>query len=239
MLIERKWWVLVATGLCLGLSFLDQTAVVVIFPSIQKSLGASTLQMEWVINAYMLAMAVFFVLGGRLGDFYGEKRIFLIGMVVFFLASLLCGLASNVGFLVFSRILQGCGSALLVPAQSVIILNAFPVNQRGRAIGINLSVASVFLVLGGFLGGAITEWSSWRMVFWLNGPLCVVSALIVIWAVEPDRSKNIVRTLDWSGLFWQLLSIGALVIGVMELGYWSNLMCLISQKTPSHQLSYF
>lgn len=222
----RRWWILIATGLCLGLSFLDQTAVVIIFPTIQKSLTATTLQMEWVINSYMLAMAVLFVLGGRLGDLYGEKRIFLIGIAIFLTASILCGIAPNVDILIASRVLLGIGSALLIPAQAVIILAAFPVSQRGRAMGINLSVASIFLVLGGFLGGAITELSSWRMVFLLNVPLCLVSAGIVIWLVTPDKLKNIMRHMDWSGLFLQLLSIGTLVIGIMELGYWSWSLCL-------------
>ncbi len=223
----RKWWILLATGLCLGLSFLDQTAVVIIFPTIQKSLMASTLQMEWVINTYMLAMSILFVLGGRLGDLYGEKKIFLIGMSVFLIASMGCGIAPNINFLILGRILQGVGSALLIPAQSVIILSSFPITERGRALGINLSIASVFLVLGGFIGGSITEFSSWRMVFWLNVPLCLVSAGVVMWAVFPDRLKNISRSMDWSGLFWQFLSIGTLVTAIMELGYWSSWTCFI------------
>jgi EmrB/QacA subfamily drug resistance transporter len=223
---SHRWWVLVATGLCLGLSFLDQTAVVVIFPTIQKSLAATTLQMEWMINTYLLAMAVLFVLGGRLGDVYGERRTFLMGIAIFLVASILCGIALNVEVLIASRMLLGVGSALLIPAQMVIILSAFPVSQRGRAVGINLSIASIFLVLGGFLGGVITELSSWRMVFWLNVPLCLVSASIVIWLVTPDKLKNTVPPMDWSGLFWQLLSVSTLVIGIMELGYWSWVLCL-------------
>ena len=228
----RKWWVLLGTGLCLALSFLDQTAVIVIMPTVQKSLGATTLQMEWVINAYMLVMAVLFVLGGRLGDLYGEKKIYLAGIFIFLFASILCGISSSVEMLVIARAIQGVGSALLIPAQSVIILNAFPVQERGRAMGLNLAIASVFMVIGGFVGGIIVEYFNWQTVFWINVPLSLISAGLVIWAVLPDTKKGILRHLDWVGLFWQLMSVTTLIIAIMELGHiaweWCVALVIIS-----------
>ena len=221
----RKWWVLIATGLCLALSFLDQTAVVVILPTVQKALAASTLQMEWVVNSYMLVMAVLFVLGGRLGDLYGEKRIFLMGMTLFLIASMICGTSSTITMLILGRILQGAGSALIIPAQSVMIFDAFPVAERGRALGINLSIGSIFMILGGAIGGGIAQLINWQMVFWINLPIGLISAALTIWAVMPDPVKQKIR-IDWAGLCWQLLSITSLVFGIMELNHLSLALCI-------------
>ena len=221
----RKWWVLIATGLCLALSFLDQTAVVVILPTVQKALAASTLQMEWVVNSYMLVMAVLFVFGGRLGDLYSEKRIFLIGMTIFLIASIICGTSSSITMLILGRILQGIGSALIIPSQSVMIFGAFPVEERGRALGINLSIGSIFMILGGAIGGGIAQLINWQTVFWVNLPIGLISTALTIWAVMPDPVKQKIR-IDWVGLFWQLLSITTLVFGIMELGHLSTGLCV-------------
>ncbi len=221
----KKWWVLFGTSLCMALAFLDQTAVIVILPTLQRELGGSNLQVQWILNAYMLTMAVLFILGGRLGDMYGQKKTFLVGMAIFAIASLLCALSSTINELIAARVLQGMGSAILVPSQSVIVLNAFPVEERGRAIGLNTGIGAIFLVTGAFIGGALTEAYSWNAVFLLNLPFCIVSAGLVFWAVRPI-AKKAQHSIDWMGLLLQLIFASSLVVGIMELGHLSTSFCI-------------
>jgi MFS family permease len=175
-----------ATVLGSGLAFVDATVVNVALPSIGDSLRADLSSLTWVINAYTLTLASMILLGGSLGDRFGRRRVFVIGVVWFALASLLCGLAPNIETLIAARALQGVGGALLTPGSLAILQSAFRPEDRSRAIGAWSGLAGVSGAAGPFLGGWLVQVTSWRWVFLINLPLAI--AVVVIAGVTcPSR----------------------------------------------------
>src|SRR5918999_3223441 len=168
---NRRWWTLGAMCFALFMVMLDNTVTNVALPSIQRDFDASLSALEWTINAYTLTFAVLLVTGGRLGDIFGRRLVFLIGVVIFALASATIGFAPTEGWLVASRALQGVGAALMMPGTLSIISNAFPPEERGRAIGIWAGVSAIALAVGPLVGGWLTEEVSWRAIFFLNLPV--------------------------------------------------------------------
>jgi MFS family permease len=171
----RARWVLAATVLGSGLTFIDATVVNVALPRIGDSLGAGLSGLTWTINAYTLTLASLILLGGSLGDRFGRRRIFIIGVVWFALASLLCGLAPDVGTLIAARALQGVGGTLLTPGSLAILQSAFRPEDRARAIGTWSGLAGVAGAAGPFLGGWLVQVTSWRWVFLINLPVAIAS----------------------------------------------------------------
>ena len=129
------------------------------------------LGLQWIINSYLLALTALVLAAGRIGDIFGHRRIFCIGLLLFAAASALCGLSTQTFQLIGSRFVQGCGEALLLPATSSILQETFAPNQRGRALGIMIGIGSLFLTLGPFVGGLLTQYLSWRYAFWINLPI--------------------------------------------------------------------
>ena len=219
---KRKWWILIGISTCLSMLYIDQTAVSVMLPQLKLTFGASDVAEEWVINAMLLSTAVLITAGGRLSDIWGARRSFLIGTIGFFAASALCGAAPNITLLIMGRFLQGVFSAILLPATSVNIINAFPSRQVGSAMGIYTGSASIFLVLGPVLGGFFTQYLSWRYIFWLNIPLVCVSLFIANFSLRKGEPKNLEKqnkknnSFDW----WSFVALGlantALVTALME-----------------------
>src|SRR4051794_18131756 len=190
---NQKWWTLGAMCFALFMIMLDNTVVNVALPSIQKDLGASLSGLEWTVNAYTLTFAVLLVTGGRLGDIFGRRRTFLIGVVLFAGSSATAGLAPSETALVVSRAVQGIGAALMMPATLSIITHAFPAHERGKAIGTWAGVSALALAIGPVVGGLLAEHVSWRAIFFLNLPVAVAAVVITLAAAEESRDRNAPR----------------------------------------------
>ena len=190
---NRRWWTLGAMCFALFMVMLDNTAVNVALPSIQRDFDASLSSLEWTVNAYTLTFAVLLVTGGRLGDIFGRRRMFLFGVVVFALASATIGFAPSDGWLVASRAVQGIGAAFMMPGTLSIITNAFPPEERGKAIGTWAGVSAIALALGPLLGGWLTEDVSWRAIFFINLPVAVGAVAVTLFAAHESRDETVDR----------------------------------------------
>jgi EmrB/QacA subfamily drug resistance transporter len=199
---------------------LDNTVVNVALPSIQRSFDASLSSLEWTINAYSLAFAVFLVTGGRLGDIFGRRKVFLIGVVVFAAASATIGFAPSEGWLVASRAVQGLGAALMMPGTLSIITNTFPPAERGRAIGTWAGVSAIALALGPLLGGWLTEDVSWRAIFFINLPVAAVAVAVTLFATHESRDETATREVDIPGIAALTVGLTALVLALVEANAW-------------------
>ena len=164
-------WILAATILGSSMAFIDGTVVNVALPALQSDLHATIADVQWVVESYALFLAALLLIGGSLGDLYGRRKIFAAGVVLFTVASALCGLALNIGQLIVARGLQGIGGALLVPGSLALISSNFSQEQRGRAIGTWSGFTSITAAIGPVLGGWFVEHGSWRWVFFINLPL--------------------------------------------------------------------
>src|SRR5437667_1253309 len=208
-------WVLVATTLASSMAFIDGTVVNVALPALQNALNATVIDVQWVIEAYSLLLSALLLVGGSLGDRYGRRRVFIIGVVIFAAASAWCGLAPGVRPLLIARAAQGFGAALLVPGSLAIISSSFREEDRGRAIGTWSGFSAITAAIGPVLGGWLVERLSWRAVFFINLPLAIVVVVICYWRV-PESSSNEKGRLDWLGAIAIALGLGALVWGLIE-----------------------
>ncbi|OIZ95079.1 transporter [Candidatus Rickettsiella isopodorum] len=216
---NRKWWILLAMSSSLALVFIDQTALAVALPAIQRELNLSNSLTQWVINAYLLALSAIILLGGKIGDRLGHKRAFLFGVTVFVLASVLSALAESGGWLITMRAIQGIGGAFMMPSTNALVTNAFPDKERGKALGIYVALAAIFLALGPLLGGFLTQVFSWRAVFWINFPIALISIFLAISSV-PGWTRTEKLNIDWLGFFISILFISGFVLGFMEGPNW-------------------
>jgi EmrB/QacA subfamily drug resistance transporter len=210
----RKW-VLAATILGSSMAFIDGTVVNVALPALQTDLNASLADLQWVIEAYALLLAALLLVGGSLGDRYGRRRIFLIGVAVFAAASVWCGLAASIGQLIIARAAQGFGAALLVPGSLAIISSAFREEERGRAIGTWSGFSAITAAIGPVLGGWLIDHVSWRAVFFINIPVAIVVIVIALRHV-PESIGSAKGRLDWGGALLTTVSLGALVLALIE-----------------------
>jgi EmrB/QacA subfamily drug resistance transporter len=217
---NRRWWTLGAMCFALFMVMLDNTVTNVALPSIQRDFDASLSALEWTINAYTLTFAVLLVTGGRLGDIFGRRLVFLIGVVIFALASATIGFAPTEGWLVASRALQGIGAALMMPGTLSIISNAFPPEERGRAIGIWAGVSAIALAVGPLVGGWLTEDVSWRAIFFLNLPVAVGAIAVTLFATEESRDDTVGRKVDFPGIAALTVVLTSLVLALVEGNAW-------------------
>jgi EmrB/QacA subfamily drug resistance transporter len=217
---NRKWWTLGAMCFALFMIMLDNTVVNVALPSIQKDLGASISGLEWTINGYTLSFAVLLATGGRLGDIFGRRRMFLFGVVIFALSSATAGLAASQTDLVLSRVVQGVGAALMMPATLSIITDAFPASERGKAMGMWAGVSALALAVGPVVGGALTEHVSWRAIFYLNIPVAIGAVTASLFAVRESRDNTVGREVDYAGVALLTGALTALILALVEGNQW-------------------
>jgi len=199
---------------------LDNTVVNVALPSIQRDLHASLQALEWTMNAYTLTFAVLLVTGGRLGDIFGRRRMFLFGVAVFGASSLAIGLAPNDALLVAFRAVQGIGAAFMMPATLSIITQAFPAEQRGTAIGTWAGVSALALAIGPVIGGLLTEDVSWRAIFFINPPIAIAAVAVTLFAARESRDETVGRSVDFAGIAALTVGLTALVLALVESNSW-------------------
>ena len=212
---DRKWWTLAAMCFALFMIMLDNTVVNVAMPSIQRDLHASFDSLEWVINSYVLSFAALILLGGKLGDRFGRKRIFLVGLAIFTASSVWCALANGDSQLIAARSLQGVGGALLNPLSLSILVNAFPRAQVPTAIGIWAGVSGLGLALGPLLGGYLVEHHGWASVFWINVPIGIIAAIVTTLVVR-ESSDSSTHTLDIVGTVIVTAALFGLIWGLIQ-----------------------
>lgn len=221
--IERG--ILAATILASGMVFIDATVVSVILPMLQLDLNVSSVKIQWVVEAYLLFLSALILLGGALGDRYGRKRVFQLGIVLFTLSSIGCGLSQTLLQLTVARSLQGIGGALLTPGSLAIINAAFPARERGKAIGIWSGFTAITTALGPVFGGWLSDHASWRWVFFLNFPLALVTLALAQKYIPAQRGKSGDVPLDIKGAVTSTLALSGMTFALIEAGHlgWQNL----------------
>jgi EmrB/QacA subfamily drug resistance transporter len=218
---NRKWWTLVAVAVGLFMIMLDNTVVNVALPSIQKELGISISELEWVVNAYALTFGVLLLSGGKLADMLGRRAIFITGLVVFTAASLWCGLAGGATSLIAARTVQGVGAALMNPATLSIITATFPPRQRGTAIGIWAGVSALALAIGPIVGGLLTQKINWSWIFFINIPVGVLGVIAARLFIDETKDTSAEQSLDLPGLLTSGIGLFALTYGLIETNSYS------------------
>ncbi|HZM84199.1 MAG TPA: MFS transporter [Candidatus Limnocylindrales bacterium] len=213
---ERSPWFILSI-LCLGffMILLDTTIVNIAVPEMTVTLGSTLDQILWIVNAYTLTYATLLITGGRLGDLFGQKRLFIVGLTIFTLASALCGLAQSPGQLIATRVLQGVGGALLTPQTLAIITMTFPPNRRGTAFGIWGAVAGIATITGPMFGGWLVTSLSWRWIFYVNLPIGLAT-LALGWLFLPDLRLNKRHRLDPIGFVLASAGLFLLCYGLIE-----------------------
>ena len=210
---SRKRWILVATVLGSSLTFIDGSALGVALPAIQRDLGAGPAAAQWISNAYLLTLGALVLIGGAAGDRFGRRRVFLIGVLVFALSSVGCGLAPDASLLIVGRAVQGIGAALLTPGALALIGATFPEKERGAAFGAWAGAGALFGMVGPLVGGWLADHADWRAIFWINAPLAVVTAMVTLWAMPESRDEE-AKGLDWLGAVLAMAGLGALIWGL-------------------------
>lgn len=219
--MSRPWWTLVGACCGLFLLMLDSTVVALALPNIRHDVGASAEGLQWMMNGYLLAITALVVTAGRLGDQFGRKRLFLIGMVVFACGSVLSGAAGDQSTLILGRLLQGAGAAPMLPLSLAIVCNVFPSEQQARALGIWAAISAIGLGVGPLAGGALVD-LDWRLIFWINLPISALGIAIVWLAAPESTDPGARRRVDLAGLATLALGLTALVLALVQARAWSG-----------------
>jgi EmrB/QacA subfamily drug resistance transporter len=211
-------WVLAATILGSSITFIDGTVINVALPVLQRELGTDIIGAQWIVEAYALMLSALILVGGSLGDRFGRKRVFSLGLMLFAIASAWCGMAGNTAHLIVARAVQGVGAAMLVPGSLAIISASFAKKDRGRAIGTWSGFTSIAAGIGPVLGGWLIENVSWRWIFFINLPLAAVVLAITWWRVPESRDESAGKRVDILGAAVATLGLSGLTYGLLESG---------------------
>jgi EmrB/QacA subfamily drug resistance transporter len=218
---SSKYTALAAMVFAVAMTFIDQTIVSIAVPDISGELGISASAIQWVINGYLLSLSAFFAFGGRLADILGHRRMVLIGVTIFAVSSALCGATPSGGgaeaWLIIFRVIQGFGAALLFPAALAIVVAAFPLQQRGRALAIFFGISGGLTAIGPILGGWLTQYT-WRAIFWVNVPVAIIAIVLTLLArVNPAHRRE---KLDWWGAGLIVAGMALSVLGLQQASEW-------------------
>jgi EmrB/QacA subfamily drug resistance transporter len=213
--MDKKWWTLIAVCTGIFMLLLDITVVNVALPDIQSSLHASFSDLQWVIDAYSLTLAAFLLTAGVVGDMFGRREVFAVGLAVFTVSSLVCGLSSSALMLNLSRAVQGVGGAIMFATSLALIAQAFQGRERGTAFGIYGAVVGGAVAIGPLIGGAITSSIGWRWIFFVNIPIGIVAVIITLARIDESKDPN-KRRIDWTGFITFSLALFLLVFALVR-----------------------
>ncbi|GAA1534336.1 MFS transporter [Kribbella lupini] len=214
----RARWVLAATALGSGMAFLDGTVVNVALPAMGEDLDAGISGLQWIVNGYMLMLASLILLSGSLGDRLGRRRLFVVGVIWFALASAICAAAPNLEVMIAGRVLQGIGGALLTPGSLAILQTSFQPSDRGKAVGAWSGLTSVAAAIGPFVGGGLVDSGSWRLIFLLNLPIAALTVLVTMRHIPESRDETMAGKLDGAGGLLATLGLAGLTYGLISAG---------------------
>ncbi len=217
--MDRKWWTLIGACSGLFLLMLDSTVVALALSSIRADLGTDAADLQWVMNGYLLTIAVLVVTAGRLGDMFGRKRLFVVGMALFGAGSVLSGAAQDPLMLIGGRVLQGVGAAPVLSLSLAIVCNAFPAREQPRALGVWAAVSAVALAIGPVIGGALVA-VDWRLIFWVNLPVVALGLAIVVAAAPESTDPGAGRRVDLPGLLALTVGLTAVVLAMVQSRTW-------------------
>jgi EmrB/QacA subfamily drug resistance transporter len=216
----RQRRVLLAAAVGMFAINVDFFAVQATLPPMAEDLDTTVSTLQWVISGYMLALASFLIVAGRLADIFGRKTFYVAGAIVFGVSSLLAGAATGPEMIIIMRIVQGLGAAVMMPVGLAIVTNAFPADRTQRAVGLVFAIAAVGQAMGPLIGGALTEWLSWRWVLWVNVPITVLLVVLAAGSIEQSRDDSVPKVIDWSGLVLVVASIGTFTYGIDKSSDW-------------------
>jgi EmrB/QacA subfamily drug resistance transporter len=215
----KKWWVMIAVALMLLVINLDMNIVNLAVPTIARGMHASLSQMQWVLAAYITMAATFFLVGGRVSDRVGKRSVFFVGAAMFAVGSLVCALASDIGFLIAGRFVQGIGFGVAFPVLITIACSAFPKNKMPYVVGLLAAASGVFQAVGPTIGGMILDGYSWQWVFWINVPICVLSVgILAVAFTEKEIKSKKQQPFDVVGAVLYIVGASAVVYGIIDLG---------------------
>ncbi len=229
ILIQKKWLSFIGIALLSFGCYLDYTVVNIALPTIQKELHANLISLQWVMNIYFLALCILATIMGRLGDLYGRRFIFYVGIIIFAFASLLAGFSATIFWLIVGRLLQGVGAAIVFPLGPSLLPASFPLNERNKAIALLGSTGGIALALGPVLGGLIVTYWGWRWIFFINIPIIFLGFLFSWNSVYESTIESVKSFLDWKGMIFIAFTMGSLILGLLntQQAGWLNPMTLI------------
>lgn len=223
-------WLMISTIMASGMAFIDGSALNVVLPSLQEKLHATSAELFWVLNSYLLILASLVLVGGALGDSHGRKKVFMYGILIFIIGSALCGLSPNVGVLIAFRAIQGIGGALMIPGSLSLISSSINENERGKAIGTWSAITTMVSVGGPILGGFLGDHGFWRYIFYINVPIGV-AALLILWKKVKETELEKQQSIDFAGGFLLAAGLALLTFGFLRapaagFGNWQSLSAL-------------